>query len=79
MAQISCKVHACRKKLIEALQAGDKVVLAKFAADQSYSSNPLADEGSVDTAHDVNSPSEATPLRPGGGRIYSAYRALLAA
>jgi hypothetical protein len=65
--------------LIEALQAGDKAMLAKFAADQSYSSNSLANEGSVDTAQDANSLSEASPVRPEGGRINSAYRALLAA
>ena len=36
----------CRKKLIEALQAGDKAVLAKFATDQSYQSSSQPAEAS---------------------------------
>ena len=48
----------CRKKLIEALQAGDKAVLAKFAADQSYTSSPQPIDGLMDAAQDSSSQPE---------------------
>lgn len=48
----------CRKKLIEALQAGDKAVLAKFAADQSYTSSPQPIDGLINAAQDSSSQPE---------------------
>ena len=40
----------CRKKLIEALQTGNKAVLAKFAADEAYNSSPPQADGLLNAA-----------------------------
>ena len=63
------RVASCRKKLIEALQAGDKAVLAKFATDQSYQSSSQPAEASAAGLqdapnHDSNEPAASGRMPP---------------
>ena len=57
----------CRKKLIEALQAGDKAVLAKFATDQSYQSSSQPAEASAIGLQDALNQDSNAPA-PSGRR-----------